>query len=893
MAGSAGQIGLDLVINQKQYNKQLSGITSMAKKAGAVIAAAFSVKKIVDFGKECIELGSDLAEVQNVVDVTFPSMSARVDKFAQSAMTAYGLSETMAKKFTGTFGAMAKAFGFTEEQAYGMSTTLTGLAGDVASFYNISQDEAYVKLKSVFTGETESLKDLGVVMTQTALDSFAMAKGFGKTTAKMKEAEKVALRYAFVQDQLATATGDFARTSDGWANQVRVLKLQFDSLKATTGQGLINAFTPVLKVINTLLSKLNALAKKTQAFFKFLSGKNGNSTEAGFNNVAGAADSVAESTSGIGDAASEAAEKMAALMGFDKISKLSEPSTSGSSGSSDSAADFGTLDIGNTALEVANKECDELSDKLKNLATRFKNGIQIGLKTEAQENLKNNISDLKKSIKNIWDNEDLVKAREDFETQSAETFGVILGSAESIGISIADGIIAGMSGAAEDEEFQESVKDNVTGTYENLTEAQKAVREFSEAMAVIAKAFESDAFKGISEFFTKWNMFWASDSLDSFTGFVADVAKCFSKPVADNAEKLKGVLEKIFAIVNRVLEPAKKLLDTIMANDEKYKDSPMHKFMEDIAEGNSKGLSSAIDGINVFLDGIAAMIAYTEKLPETFQVAKEGICAAFAKIGDWFSQKWKEIKRPFEIASIWFTASFQGAKDGICAVFGDIGGWFSQKWSNIKNIFSGVGTWFGNRFSEAKEKICSVFSGIPEFFKDLWRKIISSFTDVGTKIGNAVGGAFKSAMNKVFSTIEGIVNGFLKAINAAIGVINKIPGVNIKKVGMVSLPRLAQGGYVKPNTPQLAMIGDNRHQGEVVAPEDKLKEMAMQAVKAAGNGIGITKDELERIINNAVLRIVAALYELGFNLDGEQLAKAEKIVKQGMDRRFNVAEVLG
>ena len=122
-------------------------------------------------------------------------------------------------------------------------------------FIICQQDEAYTKLKSVFTGETESLKDLGVVMTQTALDSYALANGFGKTTAQMSEAEKVALRYQFVQEQLALANGDFARTSDGWANQVRILSLQFQSLKASIGQGLINVFTPVLKMINTLIGR--------------------------------------------------------------------------------------------------------------------------------------------------------------------------------------------------------------------------------------------------------------------------------------------------------------------------------------------------------------------------------------------------------------------------------------------------------------------------------------------------------------------------------------------------------------------------------------------------------------------------------------------------------------
>ena len=176
---------------------------------------------------------------------------------------------------------MAKAFGFSEEQAYDMGASLTKLAGDVASFYNLSQDEAYTKLKSVFTGETESLKDLGVVMTQTALDSYAMANGFGKTTAKMSEAEKVALRYSFVQNQLAAAQGDFARTSGSWANQIRILTLQFDSLKATIGQGLINLFTPVIRVINTVIGKLITLANAFKSFTELIIGQKSSNSASG------------------------------------------------------------------------------------------------------------------------------------------------------------------------------------------------------------------------------------------------------------------------------------------------------------------------------------------------------------------------------------------------------------------------------------------------------------------------------------------------------------------------------------------------------------------------------------------------------------------------------------
>lgn len=353
-ADSAGQIGLDLVINQQQFNKQLGGIQNLAKKTGKMLAGAFAVKGLTSFAKDCIELGSNLTEVQNVVDVAFPTMNKKVNEFAQNAASTFGLSETMAKKFTGTFGAMANAFGFSEKESYKMSTALTGLAGDVASFYNISQDEAFTKLKSVFSGETETLKDLGIVMTQTALDQYALANGFGKTTSAMTEQEKVALRYAFVQQQLQNATGDFSRTSDQWANQIRILSLQFDSLKASIGQGLINLFLPIVKVINLVLGKLMTLANAFKSFTAMIMGKKTSgasasldktATSAGkvsnsLNNATSSANKLNKSTKKVGDTAKKTAKKISGLMGFDQINKLTE--TKGSSGSKSSTPSSGT-----------------------------------------------------------------------------------------------------------------------------------------------------------------------------------------------------------------------------------------------------------------------------------------------------------------------------------------------------------------------------------------------------------------------------------------------------------------------------------------------------------------------------------------------------------------------
>lgn len=377
-----GSIIIDTKIDSKGFNdlgKSVSGLPTILKRIGSAIGAAFAVGKLTEFAKEAIELGSNLSEVQNVVDVTFKTLNENINSFAENAIFVSGLSETMAKKYAGTFGAMANAFVFTEREAYELATTLTTLSGDVASFYNLTQDEAFTKLKSVFTGETESLKDLGVVMTQTALDSYALEQGIGKTVAQMSEQEKVALRYKFVLDQLSDASGDFARTSDSWANQTRILSVQFDQLKATIGQGLINALTPVIQVINTILAGLQSIANAFKQFTALLFGNAGEaaaggvSSEAlqevadGYGAAAGGAQDLADGTK----AAAKEAKK--ALAPFDELNKLTEQSASGSGGGTGGGVGgvgAGLLgDLG--ALTLDAKIQDEISPKMQKIVDKI------------------------------------------------------------------------------------------------------------------------------------------------------------------------------------------------------------------------------------------------------------------------------------------------------------------------------------------------------------------------------------------------------------------------------------------------------------------------------------------------------------------------------------------
>ncbi len=358
--------------------RNVNGLSSSFKRLGATIVSVFAVRKVAGFAGSMTELGSDLEEVQNVVDVTFTTMSDKIDEFARNAAKSAGLSETMAKRYVGTFGAMSKSFGFTEDAAYQMSTALTQLAGDVASFYNITQDEAYTKLKSVFTGETETLKDLGVVMTENALNSYAMAKGIGKSVSKMTEQQKVALRYQFVLEKLSGATGDFVRTQDSWANQTRILKLQIESLKATIGQGLINAFTPLLKMLNTLLAKLKTVANAFKSFTESFFGKSSSAgTGSGYKDYADSAGELAGSLENVTDSAEDAEKALEGYLSpLDEINKYT-------TGKDDNPLsdlediDFGNMDNLNLGVTIM-PEVDEsgISDKFRQLAEKIKGILQ-------------------------------------------------------------------------------------------------------------------------------------------------------------------------------------------------------------------------------------------------------------------------------------------------------------------------------------------------------------------------------------------------------------------------------------------------------------------------------------------------------------------------------------
>lgn len=260
--------------------KKLSkGLLGVKKNVGSLSNAFAGLKNIalgalnltalVRLNKELLKLSSDLIEVQNVVDTVFGDMADDINEFAKSALSSFGLTELQAKQFSSTIGAMLKSMGVGKDATLEMSEGITKLAGDVASFYNLDHEEAFTKLRSGLSGETEPMKSLGVVMTKTNLEAYRLAQGIETSYTAMSQAEKVALRYNFMLDALSDAQGDFSKTQGSWSNQVRILTGQFQQLGAILGGFLQKILYPILTVINLILSLAISGASALAKMFGF------------------------------------------------------------------------------------------------------------------------------------------------------------------------------------------------------------------------------------------------------------------------------------------------------------------------------------------------------------------------------------------------------------------------------------------------------------------------------------------------------------------------------------------------------------------------------------------------------------------------------------------------
>lgn len=809
MATKIGDVELGLVVNQQGFTNQLNGIQQKVMGFAKVLAGAFAVKKLIDFGSEAIKLGSDLNEVQNVVDVAFPKMSKQVDEFAKSAMYASGLSETMAKRYTGTFGAMSKAFGFSEQQAYEMSTALTSLAGDVASFYNISQDEAYTKLKSVFTGETETLKDLGVVMTQTALDAYAMANGFGKTTAEMSEAEKVALRFAFVQSQLALASGDFARTSDSWANQVRIMKLQFQSFMASVGQGLINLFTPVIQVLNFLLSKLLTVGNAFRALTELLTGKKsqagggiqetadavGNLADnmqgagGGAGDMADAVDDAGGAADKAGGAAKKAAKEMKSLMGFDKINKLSEPNDDSGGGGGGGGGgkgkgkggggggggqpkgaqvDMGKIAEGDNQLK---KFFEDLFGRIGELLAKFKAGFDAAFHSEGLERMKVALERIGATLQEIFTDPQVVQSFNTMLDKWAYALGQFTGAIASVGVGIGVFLTESIANALDN--HKEQIKKALVNTMDATGDMWEAAGNIAQAIGdSIYKVLTSEGAVKIGEAIAGAFISLYVDIKEIGAKLGRDLMKAFETIITKNAPKLTEVFNTMLKNIAPIFKTVERAVEDVGSMFKRVYDNSIGPLILQWGDMISGLVGTIIDGFNNHVNPILEKVgkAFGEVYDQYVKPMIDSLGNAISSIVESISRIWTALEPLYNLLASalgpilgviagllggLLLAAIAGVSLALKGLF-DFLSWIFDILGNgvtaIAEFADKAMTAIPEGFQAAWDGIVAIFGGIGQWFADRWNDIVTAFSNVATWFSTMFTNAWNGIVN-VFKSI--------------------------------------------------------------------------------------------------------------------------------------------
>ena len=786
MSETVGQIGLDLVANTRGFEQQISHMASFARdsidenfdilgdragKLGELVASAFAFDKLKDFTASCLDLGSDLAEVQNVVDVTFTSMSDSVNSFAKNAMAQFGLSETVAKQYMGTFGAMSKAFGFSEQQAYSMAEAVTGLTADVASFYNLDYDEAYIKMKSIWTGETESLKDLGVVMTQTALDQYALANGYGKTTNSMSEQEKVALRYKFVLEQLSLANGDFSRTSDGWANSTRVLALRFDALKATLGQGFINLFTPIVQCLNTLIDRLQVFAQAFSDVTAKIMGVQQNEAS-GIGQIATDFSNATSESDGLGESAEKTGKKLKkALMGFDEINKLDTGKED-----TDGNINFGLPEVstGNAKSEVSalsdliksklgllKSGIDKVVRRFKELAKLFKSGFNLGVNwsgiEEKTKSIKNSLGLLKDSLIDIFIDKSVLSASSKWADNFIFNLGKVAGSVTSIVLTLEQLLIGGISKAVSDS--KDDIKRWIISMFDIGGDIQDIIGDFSIAFADIFSVFgDNDSQKILSDVLT--SVFTTAGGVLELAGKLGrDILNEITKPWTDNKDKVKTALESALGSVSKVTGGISEFIKDIWKKIQEVYDTYIKPALDTVAQGFSDSFGKLLDVYNDHIapaiDRIADKLRtfLTEHLKPLFEFVVE----FFGKLTELLVAFYEEYLKPkIDLLVSVFLPIITDVIETIVKVVIDVADILADVIAGIVEVINGIIDFLTGVFKGDWEK---AWEGIKEIFKGVWyaiKGIVMGVADALTDIVEGVILLIVDTLTPVFNWLADI-----------------------------------------------------------------------------------------------------------------------------------------
>ena len=701
LGGYDGSIRIKANLDHSGFDRGLSSMTGSLKrftstlsKLAGMVGLAFGVGALINFGKESIRLASDIQEVQNVIDVTFGKGAAQIEAFAQSAAEAFGLSELSAKQYTGTMGAMLKSSGLATRQAQEMSITLAGLTGDLASFYNLKTDEAFEKIRSGISGETEPLRQLGINMSVANLEAYALTKGITKSYNAMSQAEQVLLRYNYLLSVTTDAQGDFARTSGSLANQVRILQLNFDQLRIAVGNALIPIAQAVLPGINAIISALTKLARvfaKVSAllFGKPQAGSSGQVEAQEEIAVSGGAaadssDKLAGSLGATGEAAKKAGKDMkGVLAGFDELNVLAD----GAASSLEGAA--GGMDTGMEDIALPEVEEGDLFD-----------GVEISPQLVAE------VDAFRESIGRIWD-----VFRESWEKNGPGVLEAAHGALsslyellKSIGRAFTEAFTGG-AGA----EWLQSIYDELQGVLEIISAIAEAFRTAFDNSGT--ELIESILFKS-TEVRNMWNSIrdafleaWNSGLGVEICEHILAIVTNINNTVGTLAQKFREAWEanengeaiwsSILGIVESVLGTVERLTESTLAWAQGLDLEPLVTAFRGLLEALEPLVDLILDGLAYAYENVLLPLgswAAEELAPVALDLLAAAVgtltevLEALSPLGTWL---WENFLQP--LAS-WTGDVVIGALETVTDLLNRFSEWVSENESLVQDIAIVVGS---------------------------------------------------------------------------------------------------------------------------------------------------------------------------------------------------------
>ena len=851
-----------LITSTEKYNASASKATSTTGKftgglkALNVAAAAVAFRKIGQFIAQTVTESNKYQEDLNLFTVALGQYAAEVQNYAEKVSEVLGIDPAQWLRNQGVFNTLLTGFGDTAERAQLMSRNLTQLGYDLSSFFNIPIEDAMQKLQSGISGELEPLRRLGYDLSQARLEQTALNLGIKESVANMTQAEKAELRYYAVMTQVTTAQGDMARTLQAPANQLRILQAQITQASRAIGNIFIPALNAILPYAIAVVKAIREIANALANLLGFTL------TEVDYSSVGKLASGTGAVADNLGSAARSAKELKKYIAGFDELNVLPSNSSGGSGGGASGGGgggfdfDLPTYDFLGDAVET---RVDEIKDKLKPLlvialaiGAAFA-GWKIGKKvTTAVAALKEGFAVFASSGAGQAILSKLASCVAGVALQFNAAGGGVKGFLSVLGlvakvaapaVAILVVVIATLKVLIE---RWNDIKSAVANTFGKLK-----VGERLQAL--------NDKLNQLGEKLGWVDGFWngLKSTIGSLMNFIGEVViTVVGSSLIGLFNGLVGVLDGVVTAMTGVVEiftGFAQFLKGVFTGDLEL----VKKSFATFGSGISKIFSGVIDGlVNGFTGWVSGVIEGVTNLGGTLLGTLipnivNGVATFFSNlctdIAQFFTNAWNSICTLWSTVGNWFNTKVITPVDTFFSTLGTkIAASFTTSWVKVKTEWGVVTDWFKSKIiapvQTAFESMCSSVGG---FFVSLWDKIAGVFAGVGgwfqSNVVDAINSAFRALVNGAISLLERMLNGIIRTLNNFIGKINSvlsIVGGGISTISYVSIPRLANGGFVDEGQLFIAREAGAEMVGRIggktaVANNDQIVESVSQGVYEA------------------------------------------------------------